>query len=75
MAGRRVFLLGLAAALSIGFFLRLSTRAQLTDGVRVHPLGSDDAYHMRRARFAAAHFPKTIAFDPLMNFTEGGVTI
>ncbi len=37
--------------------------------------GSDDAYHLRRARFAAAHFPRTILFDPLMNFPHGGVPI
>ena len=30
---------------------------------------------MRRARFAVAHFPRTILFDPLMNFPEGGVPI
>ena len=36
---------------------------------------SDSAYHLRRARFAAAEFPRTILFDPLMNFPEGGVPI
>src|SRR6185295_18809341 len=29
----------------------------------------------RRAQFAAAHYPRTIIFDPLMNFPQGGVAI
>src|SRR6476646_4080771 len=73
---RLVFLIGVAAALAIGIGLRLSTRAQLTapDG-RVRALSSDDEYHLRRARFAAAHYPRTIIFDPLMDFPKGGVGI
>ncbi len=72
---RLVFLLGVAAALAIGVGLRLSTREQLTDGGRARPLTSDDNYHLRRARFAAAHYPRTILFDPLINFPKGGVGI
>src|SRR6266540_3040016 len=74
-SGRLVFFLGLAAALAIGIGLRLSTREQLTAGGRARPLSSDDNYHLRRARFAAAHYPRTIIFDPLMNFPRGGVAI
>ena len=70
-----MFLLGVAAAILIGTGLRLHTRAQATAGGRVHPLDSDSAYHMRRARFAVAQFPRTILFDPLMNFPAGGVAI
>ena len=72
---RALFLLGLAAALAIGVGLRLSTRKQLTVGGRARALTSDDDYHLRRARFAAAHYPRTIIFDPLMNFPQGGVCI
>lgn len=72
---RLAFVLGVAAAILLGTGLRLHTRAQADDGPRVHPLDSDSAYHMRRARFAAAHFPRTILFDPLMNFPAGGVAI
>ena len=72
---RLVFLVGVAAALAIGVGLRLSTREQLTAGGRVRALTSDDNYHLRRARFAAAHYPRTILFDPLMNFPKGGVGI
>ena len=72
---RAAFLLGLAAALVAGTAARLSTRAQLTAGGTNRVLGSDDAYHMRRAVFAVANFPRTILFDPLMNFPEGGVPI
>jgi asparagine N-glycosylation enzyme membrane subunit Stt3 len=72
---RALFLLGLAAAVAIGVGLRLTTRKQLTAGGRARALTSDDDYHLRRARFAAAHFPRTIIFDPLMNFPQGGVAI
>jgi dolichyl-phosphooligosaccharide-protein glycotransferase len=72
---RAVFLLGLAAALSIGTVLRLSTYRQLQDGARTRAVSDDDYYHLRRARFAVAHFPRTILFDPLMNFPAGGVSI
>jgi asparagine N-glycosylation enzyme membrane subunit Stt3 len=72
---RLVFLFGLAAALAIGAGLRLSTRAQVTAGGRVRALTVDDNYHLRRARFAAAHYSRTILFDPLMNFPAGGVGI
>jgi asparagine N-glycosylation enzyme membrane subunit Stt3 len=70
-----VFVLGMAAAICLGVALRLHTRAQATAGDRVHPLDSDSAYHLRRARFAVAQFPRTILFDPLMNFPAGGVAI
>jgi asparagine N-glycosylation enzyme membrane subunit Stt3 len=72
---RAVFLLGLAAALSIGTLLRLSTYRQLQDGARTRAVSDDDYYHLRRARFAVKHFPRTILFDPLMNFPAGGVSI
>lgn len=70
-----VFLLALVAAVALGTVLRLGTRAQLVTGDRVHALTSDDNYHLRRARFAVAHYPRTILFDPLMNFPRGGVPI
>jgi asparagine N-glycosylation enzyme membrane subunit Stt3 len=72
---RLAFLFGVVAAIALGTALRLHTRAEATAGPRVHPLDSDSAYHMRRARFAAAHFPRTILFDPLMNFPAGGIAI
>ncbi len=76
MRGRAaMFLIGIIAAASLGVALRLHTRAQVSAPGRVHPLDSDSAYHMRRARFAVAHFPRTILFDPMMNFPAGGVAI
>jgi asparagine N-glycosylation enzyme membrane subunit Stt3 len=63
------------AAAALGFGLRLNTRSQLAAGTRVRALGSDDHYHLRRARFAVANFPRTIVFDRLMNFPRGGVPI
>jgi dolichyl-phosphooligosaccharide-protein glycotransferase len=76
MASKRaVFLLGLALAVVLGTALRLGTYRQLQDGSRTRAVSSDDYYHLRRARFAVAHFPRTIFFDPLMNFPAGGVPI
>src|SRR6476469_8012038 len=72
---RAVFVLGLAAAIAVGALLRLSTYRQLQDGTRTRAVSDDDYYHLRRARFAAAHYPRTILFDPLMNFPAGGVGI
>jgi asparagine N-glycosylation enzyme membrane subunit Stt3 len=72
---RAAFLLGLAAAVATGLALRLTTREQVTAGSRTRALSSDAYYHLRRARFAAAHFPRTIVFDPLINYPHGGVPI
>ena len=72
---RAAFLLGLAAAILLGGYLRLATREELNDGPRFRPMTPDDNYHLRRARFAVAHYPRTILFDPLMNFPLGGVPI
>ena len=69
------FWLGLCVAAAAGFALRLHTRDQVAGSGQVRPFDSDSAYHLRRARFAAEHFPRTILFDPLMNFPEGGVPI
>jgi dolichyl-diphosphooligosaccharide--protein glycosyltransferase len=75
MQRRAAFALGLCAAVALGVVFRMHTRAQVDDGAGVRLFDSDTAYHLRRARFAAAHFPRTIVFDPLMNFPEGGVPI
>src|SRR6266571_1016806 len=72
---RALFILGIATALAVGIALRLSTRQQLAAGQRVHALTSDDSYHLRRARFAVMHYPRTILFDSLINFPQGGVPI
>jgi len=73
---RVLFALGVCLAAAVGVFLRLHTVTQATaPGGGVHPLDSDSAYHLRRARFAAADFPRTIQLDPLMNFPAGAVAI
>ncbi len=59
----------------MGVALRLHTREQVAGSGRMRPFDSDSAYHLRRARFAAERFPRTILFDPLMNFPDGGVPI
>ena len=76
MRSRRVVVwLGIAIAVTLGIRLRLYTKEQVTQGGTVRVLGSDDNYHLRRARFAVDHYPRTILFDPLMNFPDGGVPI
>ncbi len=72
---RAGFLLRLAAMVLLGGLLRLGTRAEVNEGGRFRPMTPDDNYHLRRARFAVAHYPRTILFDPLMNFPAGGVPI
>ncbi len=72
---RALFLAALVVAVASGAALRLTTRSSLTFGGRVHPLTDDDNYHLRRARFAVANYPRTILFDPMMNFPYGGVPI
>src|SRR5262245_30920046 len=67
--------LGVAAAVALGVALRLHARGEVLEGGHVRPFDSDSAYHLRRARFAAEAFPRTILFDPLMNFPDGGVPI
>ena len=61
--------------MALGVALRLHTREQVAGSGSVRPFDSDSAYHLRRARFAAERFPRTILFDPLMNFPDGGVPI
>ena len=73
--GPAVFWTGVCAALLLGLALRLHTRAEAVVAGRVRPLDSDSAYHLRRAGFAAIRFPRTIQFDPMMNFPAGGVAI
>ncbi len=76
MRRRAALFLGLTAAcVVVGVGLRLHTRNEVHIGGRVRAFDSDSAYHLRRARFAAAEFPRTVLFDPLMNFPEGGVPI
>jgi asparagine N-glycosylation enzyme membrane subunit Stt3 len=72
---RVLFWIGIAVAVALGVRIRLYTKAQVTQGGTVRALGSDDNYHLRRTRFAVAHYPRTILFDPLMNFPDGGVPI
>src|SRR5262245_48963209 len=78
MRSRAALLLGWSAAVAVlaaGVALRMHTRNQVVVDGRVRPFDSDSAYHLRRARFAAEAFPRTILFDPLMNFPDGGVPI
>ena len=35
----------------------------------------DCVYHLRRARFALQYFPRTVLFDPITNFPDGGICV
>lgn len=55
-----------ALAVVVGVALRLSVT--FTES-------PDCLYHLRRAVFALRHFPRTIIFDPLINWPHGGIGI
>jgi len=56
----------IAAAAAAGVAIRLSVTFS----------GSPDClYHLRRAFFAARQFPRTVIFDPLVNWPSGGICI
>ncbi|MBW2399436.1 MAG: hypothetical protein JRG80_09200, partial [Deltaproteobacteria bacterium] len=37
--------------------------------------GNDAYYHMRRILYSVVHFPKSLVFDPYINFPDGGQAI
>jgi dolichyl-phosphooligosaccharide-protein glycotransferase len=76
IGGRSIAALaGIAAAALVGLGVRLSAEKELRHGAPARFVSSDCLYHMRRARFAVAHFPRTIIFDPTINYPRGGVAI
>lgn len=75
MAATRRNAIFVLAAVAAGIALRLCTVSQVVGAGRARALTPDCAYHLRRARFALAGFPRTIVFDPLINFPQGGICI
>jgi asparagine N-glycosylation enzyme membrane subunit Stt3 len=71
---RAVAALGIAAAAALGLFLRLEAERSLRrDRSPVRFVSVDCLYHMRRVRFAVAHFPRVLFFDPAINFPAGAM--
>jgi asparagine N-glycosylation enzyme membrane subunit Stt3 len=62
------------AAVVLGLALRIASRPLAIAG-RTGFVSSDCLYHLRRARFAVAHFPRTIVLDPWIHAPEGGICI
>jgi dolichyl-diphosphooligosaccharide--protein glycosyltransferase len=65
----------LIAALALALALRLGTYDQVHTPHGTIPISADCLYHLRRARFAVEHFPRTVVLDPLINFPAGGICI
>jgi len=70
---------GLALALTLaaaaGFLVRFACEPELREGSPRRFVSPDCLYHMRRAVFAVAHFPRIPVFDPMIDFPRGAVGI
>ena len=67
--------LALAAIAAAGFGVRFAAEPELRRGSPPRFVSPDCLYHMRRATFAVAHFPRVPIFDPLIDFPRGAVGI
>ena len=72
---RAVLALALAAIATLAFAVRFAGEPELREGVPRRFVSPDCLYHMRRATFAVAHFPRIPIFDPLIDFPRGAVGI
>lgn len=70
-----IFRTALLGIVLLGAALRCANYRPPSPSGLVNFVSSDCLYHMRRARFAVAHFPKTIILDPAINFPAGGLCI
>jgi len=61
------------------FVLALAVRALPAQEILVEGrtlfFGNDAYYHMRRILYSVVHFPKSLVFDPYINFPDGGQAI
>jgi asparagine N-glycosylation enzyme membrane subunit Stt3 len=67
--------LALVAAAVLGFAVRFACEPELREDSPRRFVSPDCLYHMRRADFAVAHFPRIPVFDPLIDFPRGAVGI
>ncbi len=65
----------MVAAAALGFGIRFFCEPELRAGSPRRFVSPDCLYHMRRADFAVAHFPRIPLFDPLIDFPRGAVGI
>ena len=72
---RRKSWIGLGAVFLIALAVRLTAESSLRETSPRRFVSVDCLYHMRRARFSAAHFPKVLFFDPAIDFPRGAVSI
>ncbi|HKB70644.1 MAG TPA: hypothetical protein VKH46_07345 [Thermoanaerobaculia bacterium] len=72
---RALLAVALTAAAALGFAVRLACERELRQGSPRRFVSPDCLYHMRRAAFAVAHFPRIPVFDPLIDFPRGAVGI
>jgi len=72
---RRVFWIGLAAVFLLALAVRLTAEKSLRQTSPARFVSPDCLYHMRRARFAVAHFPRIPFFDPTIDYPAGAVSI
>ncbi len=59
----------------LGLAVRLACEPELRSGSPRRFVSPDCLYHMRRATFAVAHFPRVPVFDPFIDFPSGAVGI
>jgi asparagine N-glycosylation enzyme membrane subunit Stt3 len=72
---RAIPAVALAAIAILSFVLRFACEPELREGFPRRFVSPDCLYHMRRATFAVAHFPRIPVFDPLIDFPRGAVGI
>jgi len=72
---RAIPAVALAAVAILSFVLRFACEPELREGLPHRFVSPDCLYHMRRATFAVAHFPRIPIFDPLIDFPRGAVGI
>ncbi len=74
-APRRGFWIGLGAVVLLALAVRLTAEKSLRETAPARFVSPDCLYHMRRARFAVAHFPRILFFDPTIDYPSGAVSI
>jgi len=75
--GTRRWLVGitLGGIAVLAFAIRFVCEPELREGSPRRFVSPDCLYHMRRATFAVAHFPRIPLFDPLIDYPNGAVGI
>lgn len=67
--------MGLGAVFLLALAVRMTAERSLRETSPRRFVSPDCLYHMRRARFAVAHFPRVLFFDPTIDSPRGAVSI